>query len=84
MVEREGVSVTEDARGTHRPTLEQGCLLAVGAVALTFGGCLAAAALDSDLLFQLSTIAGGLAALVGLVLLIARFDRWLRRDRERE
>ena len=76
MVEREGFSVTGEARGTGRPTLEQGCVLSAGAAILFFGGCVAASSLDWELLFLLCTVAGALSALVGLVLLIVRLVRW--------
>jgi hypothetical protein len=65
---------------TTGPTLEQGCLMSAGAVVLTLGGCLTAAALESDLLFSVSGVGFILAGLVGLVLSIARFDRWLKRE----
>ena len=75
------------ARG--KPTLEQGCLLSAGVFVLSLGGCVAAFSWNPDWGFSdwvfsdwafLCLAAGGLSGLIGLVLLIARFDRRLRRE----
>ena len=53
-------------------------MLSFWVVVLAFGGCLASGVLQSDILLELSMAGFVLAGLVGLVLLIARFDQWLR------
>jgi hypothetical protein len=40
----------------------------------------AAGVFNSDVLLELSMVVFALAGVVGLVLLIARFDAWLKRD----
>ena len=70
--------MTEEATERRGPTLRQGCMLSFWVVVLAFGGCLASGVLQSDILLELSMAGFVLAGLVGLVLLIARFDQWLR------
>ena len=68
-----------DTARSGAPSLEQGCLLSVGVVALAFGGCVLAGSWDAEWLFNVSFFIGGLAALVGLILLIARMARAIGR-----
>jgi hypothetical protein len=71
--------MTETAR-SQGPSLEQGCMLSLGVVALTFGGCVLAGSLESEILFELSFMVGSLAALVGVGFLVARIIRSIGRS----
>jgi len=55
-------------------------MLSLGVVALTFGGCVLAGSLESEILFELSFMVGSLAALVGVGFLVARIIRSIGRS----
>jgi hypothetical protein len=72
--------VSEGTTVRTAPSLKQGCLMSAGAFVMALGGCVAAGVFNSDVLLELSMVVFALAGVVGLVLLIARFDAWLKRD----
>jgi hypothetical protein len=70
----------EETVGVNRPTSDQGCAIAAGGCLLAFGGCFGAAALDSNALFTLSSVAALVFGVWGVVAMIREvIGAWQRR-----